>query len=180
MTRFTTRFAKGTAIAAAAVALAAFAPTAAQAHGPSDLTPATAGSSAPASPALAMPACIHNADADNGVFTLAGDTIEPGAAWCSFSYIYELAMQSDGNLVLYNRERREPIWASGTYNHPGAKAKMQWDGNFVIYDTNGAALWSTGTWWAGPNSCFVFQNDGNLVLYKADGTAAWASNTRFG
>ncbi|MFF2353528.1 hypothetical protein ACFVVL_27535 [Kitasatospora sp. NPDC058115] len=188
MTRFTTRFARGTAIAAAAVALTAFAPTAAQAHGSSGITPATAGSSPalaesiPSSPALAgsIPPCTaHNANNDLGVGFWATYTIVSTAAWCSYSYKYELAMQGDGNLVLYNRESGSAIWATGTYNHPGATAKMQSDGNFVVYDTNGTALWSTGTWWAGADSHFVFQNDGNLVVYKGkgEGNPVWASGT---
>ncbi|MFE2105923.1 hypothetical protein ACFXAF_08640 [Kitasatospora sp. NPDC059463] len=114
-----------------------------------------------------------------GVGFWANYTIVSTAAWCSYSYKYELAMQGDGNLVLYNRESGSAIWATGTYNHPGATAKMQSDGNFVVYDTNGTALWSTGTWWAGADSHFVFQNDGNLVVYKGkgEGNPVWASGT---
>ncbi|MGW2874550.1 hypothetical protein [Kitasatospora sp. NPDC001225] len=188
MTRFTTRFAQGTAIAAAAVTLTAFAPTAAQAHGSSDITPAAAGSSPalaesiPSSPALAgsIPPCTaHNANNNLGVAFWADYTIVSTAAWCSYSYKYELAMQGDGNLVLYNRESGSAIWATGTYNHPGATATMQSDGNFVVYDTNRTALWSTGTWSAGADSHFVFQNDGNLVVYKGkgEGNPVWASGT---
>ncbi|MFF2549200.1 hypothetical protein ACFVUY_42490 [Kitasatospora sp. NPDC058063] len=103
--------------------------------------------------------------------------IQAGDAYCNYDRTYVFGMQADGNLVLYKMDGTA-IWASGTYNHPGAYALMQADGNFVVYDANGSALWSTGTWWAGSGSVFAFQNDGNLVLYKADHTAVWASNTR--
>ena len=55
-----------------------------------------------------------------------------------------LAMQSDGNLVVYNASDH-PVFASGTNNHPTDYAALQTDGNLVIYNGNGAALWSTRT-----------------------------------
>lgn len=55
-----------------------------------------------------------------------------------------LAMQSDGNLVVYNASDHAS-WASGTNNHPTDYAVLQTDDNFVIYNGNGAALWSART-----------------------------------
>ena len=57
-----------------------------------------------------------------------------------------LAMQGDGNLVLYNNFK--PIWYTGTSNKPGSFLVLQGDGNLVLYDKNSVALWSTST----PNS----------------------------
>jgi hypothetical protein len=54
-----------------------------------------------------------------------------------------LAMQTDGNLVIYNGTT--PVWDSRTWGHPGAHLAAQWDGNMVIYTSNGAALWATNT-----------------------------------
>jgi hypothetical protein len=54
-----------------------------------------------------------------------------------------LAMQTDGNLVIYNGTT--PVWASGTYGRPGAYLVAQWDGNMVMYPPNGAAMWATNT-----------------------------------
>lgn len=54
-----------------------------------------------------------------------------------------LAMQTDGNLVLYG-PNYSVVWASGTSGHPGAHLVMQSDGNLVIYD-GWTAIWSTGT-----------------------------------
>lgn len=57
--------------------------------------------------------------------------------------VIELAMQDDGNLVIYTGSGG--IGISNTSGNPGAFLRMQDDGNLVIYSTNGAALWSTRT-----------------------------------
>jgi hypothetical protein len=57
-----------------------------------------------------------------------------------------LAMQSDGNLVMY--QGSTAVWYTGTAANCGAnqcRAAFQSDGNFVVY--NGSTpLWSTVTW----------------------------------
>ncbi|MEU0559276.1 hypothetical protein [Dactylosporangium sp. NPDC006015] len=107
------------------------------------------------------------------VFT-AGMTLQPGTQYYAQNGYYTLLMQSDGNLVEYNRFG-QPLWASNTAGYPGATATMQGDGNFVIYQA-GRPLWATGTNGRG-GTMFAFQGDGNLVVYTAAGAAIWASNT---
>lgn len=51
-----------------------------------------------------------------------------------------LAMQSDGNLVLYDRNDHA-VCSTRTYNHPGAFLAVQDDGNLVIY-YQGNAIWN--------------------------------------
>ncbi|HEY7390854.1 MAG TPA: hypothetical protein VH640_20225 [Bryobacteraceae bacterium] len=67
---------------------------------------------------------------------------------------FRLAMQSDGNLVLYGSGTQcaanEPCaatWASKTYERGTAPytLTMQDDGNLVIYDSTKKAIWSTRT-----------------------------------
>ncbi|MEU6176090.1 DUF6531 domain-containing protein [Streptantibioticus parmotrematis] len=89
-----------------------------------------------------------------------------------------LTMQLDGNLVLYSYATGKPLWASGTYGHPGASATMQTDGNFVVYDTGKKALWASGTAsTAGAGAYAKVQDDGNFVVYNSAASAKWASNT---
>jgi hypothetical protein len=102
-----------------------------------------------------------------------------GAAVCPSDLGYELVMQADGNLVIYNSSSKA-LWASNTDNQKASYAIMQSDGNFVVYDGSGAT-WSTRTN-GHPNATACFQNDGNLVIYAAgggfcSGTALWASGT---
>jgi len=87
-----------------------------------------------------------------------------------------LVFQSDGNLVLYDRDAGA-LWASGTNGRGGNKAIVQDDGNFVIYDAQNRPLWATGTSGRGAGAYLKVQDDGNLVLYAAGGAPLWASQT---
>ena len=63
---------------------------------------------------------------------------------------YWLAMQTDGNLVLYqapmpSAPTATPLWASNTVGSFGDRVIMQGDGNLVIYNPAGNAVWSSGT-----------------------------------
>jgi hypothetical protein len=88
-----------------------------------------------------------------------------------------LAMQGDGNLVLYNASGT-PLWASGTAGMGSSHLVMQDDGNLVVYrDSDGGVTWSSMTNGVGP-STLVVQNDANVVVYvNASGQAAWSSGT---
>ena len=86
---------------------------------------------------------------------------------------FQLWMQSDGNLVLYQGNR--PLWASGTAGHAVGKIAMQGDGNLVIYDPANQPFWASNT--AGqPGAHLSLQNDGNLVIYLGS-QAVWASGS---
>ncbi|CAF1508829.1 unnamed protein product [Adineta ricciae] len=97
---------------------------------------------------------------------------------------YFLAMQSDGNLVLYKHssfDSLQAIWASGTNGHGVSPyyAILQFDGNFVVYDGNQDKIWETGTKETQLYTFLQMQDDGNLVLYKGHTTNApiWATGT---
>jgi hypothetical protein len=87
---------------------------------------------------------------------------------------YTLAMQTDGNLVLYHNGKGA-LWATGTNGKNGFNAVMQTDGNFVLYDTKNHPLWASGTYGHGGADLAV-QEDGNLVVYLGS-KPLWASNT---
>ena len=98
-----------------------------------------------------------------------------GSAVASCNGQYGLAMQGDGNLVLY-RHPGAGVWNSGTGGHHGAYAAMQADGNLVVQE-NGlrapdAVLWHAGTW-EYPESSLVVSDDGNLVVRTANGLPVW-------
>ena len=101
-------------------------------------------------------------------------TLNAGQSITASNGLYRLAMQSDGNLVIYSINRA--LWASHTNGQPATKAIMQSDGNLVIYDVQGKPYWASNT--AGRvGSTLTMQSDGNLVIYDANGRPAWASNT---
>lgn len=100
-----------------------------------------------------------------------GRVLNAGQSLFSLSGQYELAMQTDGNLVVYGPSGA--IWSSATGGHPGAKALMQSDGNLVIYAANGAVLWSTNTG-GHPGAYLIIQNDGKLrIIYQ--GNPIWTT-----
>src|SRR5690348_5219676 len=91
----------------------------------------------------------------------AGEALAPGEALRSPNGLYELALQLDGNLVLYMGRRA--LWASGTAGQPVKYVLMQDDGNFVLYGPT-QAIWDTGTHYTKPKGEYiVLQDDGNLV-----------------
>lgn len=88
---------------------------------------------------------------------------------------FQLIMQGDGNLVLYQLAPRRVLWATNT-GGAGNWAILQTDGNLVVYTAAGAARWGSATD-RKPVRDLVMQSDGNLVIYQTDGRAIWASNT---
>jgi hypothetical protein len=84
---------------------------------------------------------------------------------------YALALQRDGNLVLYSPSRA--LWATNTRD--GFLLVQQNDGNMVLYNVYGRPVWASRT--AGTNATTYLQNDGNLVTYSVNGKALWATNT---
>lgn len=93
-----------------------------------------------------------------------------------------LAMQGDGNLVLYMQHAdgtRTARWATGsTFGLAVSQCVMQGDGNFVIYGyPTSRALWATGTW-GHPGAFLIVQDDGNVVIYDGP-NALWSTGTAF-
>lgn len=105
-----------------------------------------------------------------------GQQLNAGQDLVSPNGAYELAMQGDGNLVVYMLGGPvRAVWASNTGGHPGAIAAMQGDGNLVVYQA-GHALWDSGTYGHPGNSTLAMQTDGNLVIYGPGGPL-WATGT---
>ena len=87
---------------------------------------------------------------------------------------YFLAMQPDGNLVVYSPSGA--LWWTNTQTYPSAYAVMQADGNLVVYRQGGVAVWNSGTQ-GHPHATLVMQTDGNLVIYAPGAVPLWTSNT---
>lgn len=59
---------------------------------------------------------------------------------------YELILQNDGNLVLYETKTRKPIFATNSDNSDSVLVKLQDDGNFVLYNEGYKnAKWASNT-----------------------------------
>jgi hypothetical protein len=117
-----------------------------------------------------------------------------------------LAMQTDGNLVLYPQGTGlGALWATGTDGNAGGYLTVQTDGNVVVYSASGSPVWQSGTnSFRGGELCtddtlqtgqylgfssaggrsgptLTMQGTCNLVLYQTlsngSRTALWSSNT---
>lgn len=91
---------------------------------------------------------------------LPGQYLAPGGFLSSDQGRFVLVVQTDGNVVLY--ERGVPLFATGT-SVPGDHLVMQGDGNLVVYAGN-RPLWASSTSGAGASA--VLQGDGNFVVYR--------------
>jgi hypothetical protein len=105
-----------------------------------------------------------------------GQALTPGERLTSSDGRFNLILQSDGNLVLYDPHSRS-IWASGTDNHPSVSTMvMQPDGNLVLYENNSHPYWASNTSGDASVPSIVMQSDGNLVMYSA-GQSYWSTKT---
>ena len=103
-----------------------------------------------------------------------GDTLAKGASIYSPGQRYQLTLQTDGNLVIYDSGKNgQAIWSSRTNGKAVNHAIMQTDGNFVIYGFP-QALWATNTS-AITSATLELQDDGNLVVYESYSAAVWTS-----
>lgn len=123
-----------------------------------------------------------------------GDVLYTTNGW------YRLTMQSDGNLVLYNKANNV-VWSTGTAGSTAHYAYFQADGNLVLYDNNtgvttpspnlpigtgrilcqntessklrkGQSLYAANGWFR-----LTMQNDGNLAVVSKSNVTVWSSGT---
>lgn len=102
-------------------------------------------------------------------------SLPSGQSLASANGLYELTMQNDGNLVIYDYFRKV-LWASNTDLKGGKKLAMQNDGNLVIYTPKSKPVWSTRSDGKGGVK-LAMQDDGNLVIYTKDGKPVWSTGT---
>lgn len=127
--------------------------------------------------AVAEAAPIHSAPAAPGKpdsSLTSGEVLGVDQAVRSPNGRYTFVQQHDGNLVLYNPQRKA-VWNSNTARSAGAQAVMQPDGNFVIYDRAHKPAFNTNTA-NHPGARLDVQNDGNVVIYQG-GTVLWSTST---
>lgn len=101
-----------------------------------------------------------------------GAQLGPGASLTSRNGEFRLVMQTDGNLVAYNRS--SALWATRTHGQQ-LHAVMKRSGDLVVAEPGGKNVWSSRT--SDVDSHLVLQDDGNLVIYSSAGKAVWSTGT---
>jgi hypothetical protein len=98
---------------------------------------------------------------------------------------YFVALQSDGDLRLFDGRTNDMKWSSGTGdggNNAPYTAVYQSDNNFVIYNSSKPS-WSTVTWNSSPDQLgemkLTMQTDGDLVITNStsQNNPVWHTNT---
>jgi hypothetical protein len=104
---------------------------------------------------------------------------------------YNLVMQKDGNLVLYDSkcgaEPKCAVWNSGSFREQGQYfMAIQPDGNLVIYKGKPPAatpqsIWDSKTYGKLDNYFLAIQDDANVVIYRGTPNSnrgpIWSSKT---
>lgn len=97
---------------------------------------------------------------------------------------FNLVLQEDGNLVLYNNKIRKSIWASNTDGKAVKYALFSKEGNLALYGYgNEEIVWQTNSSINEDTNNrerrLVIQDDGNVVIYKSrlKTQVIWATNT---
>jgi len=104
-----------------------------------------------------------------GSMLSAGQVLYTGQCLNSPNGRFVLALQTDGNLVLYD-DTPDPnpwtaLWSTGTSGRGVDHGYMQSQGNFVLYAGSTAAVWSSP--YSSVSAYYlVVQDDGNLVIYS--------------
>lgn len=94
------------------------------------------------------PTHCQTIEGQNGSYTNLSSPNVLNADQCLVDNSYELVMQPDGNLVLYDRtitSRRQRAWSSNTAGSGAVQAKMQDDGNLVLYTYSSRPIWASNT-----------------------------------
>ncbi|MFJ9362162.1 ricin-type beta-trefoil lectin domain protein [Streptomyces mirabilis] len=115
---------------------------------------------------------VQNTDS---LVKLTGGQVIPSGTSLSSGAV-RLAMQADGNLVIYGAATGKSLWATNTSGNQGAYAQFGTDGNLHVYSSTGASLWTSGLA-ASTGSVLQLQNDANLVIYNSAGTSSWTSGS---
>ena len=102
-----------------------------------------------------------------------GNSLHAGDEMYSGNKAAFVSVQTDGNMVVYEKPSGHVLWASNTQGGSGTHLEMQGDGNLVLYDGS-KVLWASNT---NGGSRLLMQSDCNLVLYNSDNSVGWATNT---
>lgn len=122
----------------------------------------------------AQPAAKPLETSSNKNKLLVGEQLKENAKLISANGEYSLVQQPDGNLVIYNTEKKA-MWASGMNGKNVKRCVMQKDGNLAQhpggYDN---AMWSTNTK-GNAGAYAMLKDDGILVIVNKDNKIIWSS-----
>lgn len=102
-----------------------------------------------------------------------GESLAGGQSLYSPNLQFQLTMQLDSNLVLYNATRGV-LYASNTKDQGIYQAIMQGDGNFCMYEHAGKFLPVCSGTAGRPGAHLTVQDSGHAQVIDASGAVAWS------
>lgn len=105
-----------------------------------------------------------------------GDILYPGELRRSNNGRFELTYQTDGDLVIYDGNRR--AWHSGTSGKAAGKASLQPDGGLRLSSPDNVVYWTNAAGGLGGVK-LVLRDDGAAVLLRADQKILWKASPAF-
>lgn len=119
---------------------------------------------------------LANAASAQGSVLSSGSILKAGQGLNSDNGAYQLAMQTDGHLVLYRLADGTPIWYTGKTGFANGYAAMQGDRNLVVYRADATPAWESRTWTTSqdPNAYLKVSNFGNIEL-RSGNLVYWSS-----
>ena len=138
-------------------------------------TPRAAGAALGLAESAASATSGREDEALPGSTMMPGESMSPGESISSPNGRYQLRLQHDGNLVLYDAAGPTALWDSRTVGESDRTLVMQHDGNLVLYElpvTPFVALWHSRTYgW--PGAFLTVRDDGTVTIGDSDGRVLW-------
>lgn len=101
----------------------------------------------------------------------------PSSRITSKNGCFNLVLQTDGNLVLYNNTNRSTLWSSRTADNPTVyQARLNYNGALEVTSQRSEVIYSSGKS-SKKARYIILQNDGNLVVYGNSKDVFWSTNT---
>lgn len=104
----------------------------------------------------------------------AGQTLNVNGKLVATNGWYQLIVQADGNVVVYDKAQSSPT-STNTAGNGSVRLTMQTNGDLALYrNSDNAMIWHSDTAGSGARK-LIMQNDGNIVLYTTNNIPLWTS-----
>jgi hypothetical protein len=105
----------------------------------------------------------------------AGEKLSMGQKLVSKNKRFKLVLQSDGNLVWYDKKIPESAFSlNGKSANGSFHVDMQYDDNFVLYDDKRNVYWCSNTFRKGDGDCQLrVEDDGKVAIYTSENKIIW-------
>jgi hypothetical protein len=117
----------------------------------------------------------HRHDLEGAVGLAPGASLTAPATKTTGSGRFQLNMQLDGNLVVYDTVLHSALWATGTWGSAARTATMLTDGTLALFDAAGNRVPWTVPFTGKPGNFLALQDDGNLVVYEPAKYEVWSA-----